>query len=176
MKSIRPSVIITGISLASLSLGVMVGIQPQLTALNQARAEIDTTRLTIASLEKQQANLETVQREFTALQAAERSLQARYVQTKQSIDLFNTIDELFAQTRVSDGQLRLDSPSPNAEHQLTGAHLTFSATYAELITFIRQLNTIEPLVRIQSLAITGADTGDQLTVTIDAAIPWRQSL
>ncbi|MBI4090046.1 MAG: type 4a pilus biogenesis protein PilO [Candidatus Kerfeldbacteria bacterium] len=173
MKSVRPSVIIAGLGLATVGLVVILGTMPQLAALTLARSEIDSVRLNIASIEQQQANLANVQREFATLQAQEQSLQAQYATTDQTIALFNTIDELFVRAGVADGQLRLDTPSPGAEYQVTGAHLTFQATYRELIEFIRQLNTTKPLVRIQSLSVSAASARSQLTATIDGLVPWR---
>ncbi|MBI4426479.1 MAG: type 4a pilus biogenesis protein PilO [Candidatus Kerfeldbacteria bacterium] len=172
MKSFPLGLTVALVGLIVLSTGVVFTVLPQLVTINQVRGDIDSTRLTIASLRLQQTNIENVRQQFASLQAQEQKVLKQYVLDAASIDFFNLIDDLYARAGVTNGQLRIDTPTTNADYQLLGAHLTFSASYQQLVSFIRSLNTIEPLVRIQTLTVNSGT--DALPVTIDAFVSWRK--
>jgi Tfp pilus assembly protein PilO len=173
MKPFQLSLMVALVGLLVLSIGALLAVVPQLVSINQVRTDIDSTRLTIASLRQQQTKIENVRQEFATLQAQEQAVLKQYLLETSSIDFFNLIDDRYARAGITNGQLRIDTPASAADYQLVGAHLTFSASYQQLITFIRSLPTIDPLVRLQTLTINPGSDG--LAVTIDGLVPWRKN-
>lgn len=174
---IRPSLIVWSIGLLMPAAIVTFFTVPLITELSTSRKTIDLTRSTIATVEKQQQNIDIVSQEFSQLTEQDELLDKLFLNEDRSVEFFNSLDTLFSTNGITGQTVKIDSPQQTAsKYQTLNVTITFSTKYAALIHIIRQLQSLEPLILTQSITTTerGGNFSDQ-SVTLNGLVLWENS-
>lgn len=173
----RPRLYVSAIASLLVIIAIVFGILPLLDELQQTRQSIDATRSAIASMEKQQENIEAVSRDFAKITEDAKFVQGMFLREPDSVEFFNRIDEIFASTEISVSQVRIDEPTKKTARQLLGIHFTFAATFPQTLAVLRTFRSLTPLVNIETVSLDAAEqTGGIVQVTVDGTLPWEETI
>ena len=149
---------------------------PMLASIVSQRTDIDQRREQLARLQIQQRNIAVVTKEYDALKEKGAAIDEQFLRERTSVDFFNAIDDLTTASGATNSQLRIDTPVRSTRHQLLGIHLTFTASYRSTIVFLRGISQLKELVTITNVSVSNEGDSETSSVTIDAQVPWSQTL
>ncbi len=171
---IRPSFVVWSIGILML-VGIITFFNLSiLSELSTSREQIDLTRSTIATLEKQQQNIEAVSQEFSKLTEQDERLDKQFLNEERSVEFFNSLDTLFSANGVNDQTVKIDPSQANSQYQTLNVTIAFNAPYATLIRIIRQLQSLEPMILTQSITTgrrAGSVSGE--SITLNGLVLWE---
>lgn len=176
MKPPRPPLIIGFVGTLVLISGVLFIMLPLYRSVVSNHNEIETIRLSIATLQEQQKNITNVTKSFSSIQSQSDFASALFLNEEGSVDFFNAVDELYSTTDAIDSHLRIDTPARSPEYQTIGIHFTFSGSYDTARSFIHRLPTLHFPITVQTYTVSRTSNAKSLSVTIDGTLPWRQAL
>lgn len=166
--------VVSGLLIIGAVLFFLIG--PLYTSIRDTHEEIETTRLSIATLQEQQRNITSVSKSFSSIQAQGDFTTSLFINEENSVDFFNSIDEIYSQSGAQESHLRIDTPARSPEYQVLGIHFTFFGAYDTVRKFVHQIQGSAYPIVIQSISIARAPGSDSVSATIDGTIPWRQAL
>lgn len=172
----RPSFLVSLIGVLIVVAIITFVTLPLINELSASRKQIDFTRSTIATLEKQQQNIETVSREFSRLTEQDEQLDKLFLNEERSVEFFNSLDASFSANGINGQSVKFDPPQSVSKYQTLNVTVTFNAPYATLIRVVRELQSLEPVILVQSVAITER-TGDAsgVNITLNGLALWENS-
>ncbi|MBI5404593.1 MAG: hypothetical protein HY976_00030, partial [Candidatus Kerfeldbacteria bacterium] len=127
------------------------------------------------SLAQQQRNIENVSRSFTRLSEQDAQVASVFLSERKSVEFFNDLDALGDSAGIINFQKRLDQANQQPQ-QLVGLHLTFDSTFAATLSFLQGLAKLDIMVSLQTLSMTRGSGTNDLTVSVDAFVPWEAAI
>lgn len=173
--AVSPAIAISSSTAIIVVIAVLFILRPLSAQISERRLAIDSTRALIESLAQQQRNIENVSRNFTQLTEQDAQVESAFLSERSSVDFFNNLDTLGDSAGITNFQKRLDQANQQSQ-QLIGLHLTFDSTFASTLSFLQGLAKLDVIVSVQTMTVTRGSGTNDLTVSVDALVPWETTI
>lgn len=140
-------------------------------AIRQTRERLDNDRASIALIRQQQSNLDVLSRNLSDIQTRQEAVDAEMWRFTAEDAFFTWFDQLMADHHLNSDLPVLADAVPGSTAVQRAATLTMTGKMNDVLAAVAKLQIHQPLMAVQRLTFTPAETGAQ--ATIQALTLWR---